>query len=75
MELEITILSEVSQRKMQITLSLICGTKKMIQMNLQNRNRLTALKTNLGLSKLQGEVEGYTGSLGLEDVHYCIWSG
>ena len=46
--LEIVILSEVSQTEGKISYILICGIQKeMIQMNLQNRNRLIDLENEL----------------------------
>ena len=52
-DLEIIILSEVSQRKTSITWYhlYVEPKKKLIQMNLQNRNRLTDFKNKLMVTK------------------------
>ena len=49
MQLEIIILSEVSliEKDKYHMILLICGVLEMIQMNLQNRNRLTYLEKEL----------------------------
>ena len=52
MDLEIIILSEVGQRKTNIIrYHLYVESKKMIQMNLQNRNRLTDVVNKLVVTK------------------------
>ena len=47
----------------------------MLQMNLSTEKKIMDLESRLVVAK--GEVEGVdcTGSLGLVDTNYCIWSG
>ena len=47
----------------------------MAQMNLSTEEKLVDLKNRLGVAKGEGEGMGWTGSLGLIDENYCIWSG
>ena len=49
----------------------------MAQMNLStDRNRLTDVENRLVVDREgKGEEVGWTGSLGLVDANYCIWSG
>ena len=42
-------------------------------MNLATEKKLMALENRLVVAK--GEGVGWTGSLGLMDASYCIWSG
>ena len=44
---------------------------------LQKRNKLMDLENRLvvAIGEGQGEGVGETGSLGLVDTYYCIWSG
>ena len=68
------ILSEVSQRKTNITwYHLYVESKKMIQINyLQNRNRLTDIENKLMITKGERGREGQIRSLGLADTYYYI---
>ena len=43
-------------------------------MNLSIENKLMNLENRL-VAKGEGEGVGWTGSLGLVDSNYCIWSG
>ena len=45
----------------------------MAQMNLSTEKKLMDLENRLVVAK--GEGVGWTGSLGLIDANYCIWSG
>ena len=71
MELKILILSEISQKekdKYHMILhiwNLIHGTNEKKTMDLENR---------LVVAKAEGEGVGWTGSLGLINANYCIWS-
>ena len=52
----------------------------MAQMNhLQNRNKIMDIENRLlvteGEGEGEGEGDGWTGSFGLVDANYCIWSG
>ena len=60
MDLEITILSEVSQTQKDkyYMISLLCGIWKIVQMNLQNRNRLRDKENKLIVTKGEGVGEG-----------------
>ena len=73
MDLEIVILSEVSQTQKDKyhMILLICGIlkKKKKRTYLQNRNRLTVLENELMLPVGKGEGEGQIGSLGLTCTH------
>ena len=69
MDLEIVILSEVSQSEKEkyCMKSLICG---MIQMNLQNSKRLTDLKNEFMVASGEG-----IGSLGWKSTPCCVKNG
>ena len=47
----------------------------MAQMNLSTEKKLMDLENSLGVAKKEVEGVGWTGSLGLIDANYCIWSG
>ena len=47
----------------------------MAQMNLSTEKKLMDLENRLVVAKGEGEGVGWTGSLGLVDANYCIWSG
>ena len=51
MDLEIIILSEVSDRERQIPYRLHVESNKMIQINLQNRNRVPDIENKLMVTK------------------------
>ena len=71
MQLEINTLSEVSQRKTNIMISLICGIQTMTQMNLCVKQKQIHRHEDrlLGVS---GEEcgGGWSRTLGLADVNY-----
>ena len=71
MDLESVILSEVSQTEKEpyLVIALICGIwKEMIQMNLQNRKRLTDLENQLMVAMGKGQL----GTLGRTCTHCYI---
>ena len=39
------------------------------------KNKLTDMENRLVVAEGEGEGVGWTGSLGLIDANYCIWSG
>ena len=41
----------------------------------QKRNKLMDLENRLVVAKGEGKGVGWSGSLGLVDANYCIWSG
>ena len=47
----------------------------MARMNLSTEKKLMDLENGLVFAKGEGERVGWTGSLGLIDANYCIWSG
>ena len=47
----------------------------MAQMNLSTKKKLMDLENRLVVAKGEGEGVGWSGSLGLIDAKYCIWSG
>ena len=47
----------------------------MAQMKLSTEEKLMDLENRLVVAKGEGEVVGWTGSFGLIDANYCIWSG
>ena len=47
----------------------------MAQMNLSTEKKLMDLENRTVVAKGEGEGFGWTGSLGLKDANYCIWSG
>ena len=77
MELETLILSEVNQKekdKYQMIL-LISGIEYMTQMNLSTEKKHMDLENRLVVANGEREGVGWTGSLGLIDANYRIWSG
>ena len=44
-------------------------------MNLSTDKKLMDLEKRLVITKGEGKGVGWTGSLGLIDANYCIWSG
>ena len=44
-------------------------------MNLFTEKKLMELENRLVVAKGEREEVGWTGSLGLTDENYCIWSG
>ena len=44
-------------------------------MNLSIKKKLMDLENRLVVAKGEAEGVGWTGSLGLIDANYCIWSG
>ena len=77
MELEILVLSEVSQKEKDKyhVISLISGIQYRAQMNLSTEKKCMDLENRLVVVKGEGEGQGYTGSLGLVDATYCLWNG
>ena len=77
LEIETLILSEVSQKEKDKChmISLISGIYCKAQMNLSTEKKITDLENRLAVAKEEGEGIGWTGSLGLIDANYCIWSG
>ena len=47
----------------------------MAQMNLSTEKKLMDLENRLVVFWGEGKGVGWTGSLGLIDANYCIWSG
>ena len=72
MELEITIVSEVSQKDKYPMISLICGIWNMTQMNRTETDSQT-WRTDLWLPRGRGLAEGWSGRLGLADLSYYNW--
>ena len=56
-------------------ISLVAGIEYMAQMNLSTEKKLMDLENRLVVAKGEGKEVGWTGSLGLVDANYCIWSG
>ena len=79
MQLEIIILSEVSQKEKDKyhMISLIRGIYNMTQMNLSVKQKQTRRhrEQTYGRQGGGGVREGCTGSLGLVDANYYIWNG
>ena len=50
--------------------NLKCGTDE-----LHNRNRLIDMENRLVAAEGERKEVGWTGSLGLVDIKYCIWNG
>ena len=75
-ELEILILSEVSQKEKDKShmISLISGIQYMTQMNLYTDKKKTHGPGESTCGCQEGGV-GQTGNLGLVDANYHIWSG
>ena len=44
-------------------------------MKLSTEKKMMDLENRLVVAKGEGEGVGWTGSLGLIDANYCIWSG
>ena len=74
MDLEIIILSEVSQKDKYHMISLICGIYNMTQMNLFMKQKETHRHREQTCGYQEGEWvgEGWIGSLGLADANYYI---
>ena len=71
---EILVLSEVSQTEKDKyhMILLICGVLEMIQMNLQNRNRLLDLENELMINRGKGLGEGIVREFGI-DMHTLLY--
>ena len=69
MDLEIIILSEVSQKDKYHMISLICGIYNMTQMSLPTKQEQTHREQTCGC---QGGGEGWSGRLGLAEANYYI---
>ena len=66
MDLEIIILSEVSQKeKDKYMISLLCGIENMMQMNLGNRNRISVVGNRLVVAKGEGSGRGLDWEFGI----------
>ena len=78
MKLETLILSKLSQKEKAKyhMISLVSGILYMAQMNLSTEKKLMELEKRLVVAKGEGDGEElqWTGSLGLIDANYCIWS-
>ena len=73
-DLEIVTLSEVNQTEEKYHMTLICGIQKeMIQMNLQNRNRLTDLENEFMVIKGEGQRRQWHPTLVLLSGKYHGW--
>ena len=44
-------------------------------MNRSTEKKLMVLENRLVVAKGKGEGAGWTGTLGLIDVNYCLWNG
>ena len=77
MELETLILSEVNQKEKDKhhVISLTYGIEYMAQINLSTEKKLMDLENRPVVAKGEREEVGWTGSQGLIDPNYCIWSG
>ena len=78
MQLEIIILSEVSQKKKDTyhVISFICGTQNMTQMNLFTKQKQThGHRENPCGCQWGGGWGRWSGRLALVDVSYYIWNG
>ena len=77
LELEILILSEVSQKERDKyhMISLISGIKYMEQMNFSTEKKLIDLEKRLVVAKGEGKGVGLIESLGLIDANYYLWNG
>ena len=47
----------------------------MAQMNFSTEKKIMDLENRLVIVKGEGDGLGWTGSLGLVEANYCIWSG
>ena len=47
----------------------------MAQTNLSTEKKIIDLENRVVVAKGEGEGVGWTGSLGLIEANYCIWSG
>ena len=77
MALKILILSEVGQKEKDKhhMISLICGIQYIAQMNLSTEKKQPhGHGEQTYACEGEGEGMGWTGSLGLADANYCIWS-
>ena len=72
MDLETLILSEVSQKDKHQKISPISGIQHTAQINLSTEKKF--MENRLVVAKWEREGVGWTGSLGLIDANYSIWS-
>ena len=56
-------------------ISLLSGISYTSQMNLSTEKKIMDMENRLVVAKEEGEGVGQTGTLGLIDANYCIWSG
>ena len=77
MELEMLILSEVSQKEKDKyhMISLISGIEYMAQMNFSTEKKIMDMENRLVVAKREEEGVGGTGNLGLIDANYSLWNG
>ena len=77
MELEILILSEVSQKEKDKyhMISLTYRISYMAQMKLSTEKKVMDLEKKLAVAKGEGEGVGWTGNLRLISTNYCLWNG
>ena len=77
LELEILILSEVSQKEKDKyhMISLISGIECRAQMNLSTEKKIMDMENRLVVARGKGEGVGQTRNLGLIDANYCLWNG
>ena len=77
MELEILILSEVSQKEKDKyhMISLISVIQYKAQRNLSTEKKIMDLENRLVVAKAEGEGVGWMGSLMSIDTDYCLWNG
>ena len=74
LELETLILSKVSQKekdKYHMILQYMAQTN----LSTEKKKNLMDMEIKLMVAKGEGEEAGWTGSLGLVDANYYIWSG
>ena len=77
MELQILILSEVSQKENDKyhMISLISAIYYMAQRTLSTEKKIMNLENRLVVAKGEGEGVGWISNLGLIDADYCLWNG
>ena len=81
MELYTLILNEMSEREGQIPYhityiwNLIYGKNEPTYRTYRKETNSRTQKNRLVVANGEGEGVGWTGSLGLVDANYCIWSG
>ena len=56
-------------------ISLISGIYYMAQMNLSTEKKIMDLENRHVVAQAEGEGVGWTGSLGVIETNYCIWTG